>query len=72
MMTFTVALTAGFGSSDRLAGAYGTAVSDHDGLNDGAALPCDAQSVALVALSGGRRHLYLVGSRSCLLLGKTF
>src|SRR6195256_133570 len=27
MMAFTVALTAGFGSSDRLAGAYGTAVS---------------------------------------------
>jgi KUP system potassium uptake protein len=27
MMTFTVGLTAGFGSSDRLAGAYGTAVS---------------------------------------------
>jgi KUP system potassium uptake protein len=27
MMTLTVALTAGFGSSDRLAGAYGTAVS---------------------------------------------
>jgi KUP system potassium uptake protein len=27
MMGFTVALTAGFGSSDRLAGAYGTAVS---------------------------------------------
>jgi KUP system potassium uptake protein len=26
-MAFTVALTAGFGSSDRLAGAYGTAVS---------------------------------------------
>jgi KUP system potassium uptake protein len=27
MMAFTLALTAGFGSSDRLAGAYGTAVS---------------------------------------------
>src|ERR1700704_2770585 len=27
MMAFTVALTVGFGSSDRLAGAYGTAVS---------------------------------------------
>jgi KUP system potassium uptake protein len=27
MMAFTIALTAGFGSSDRLAGAYGTAVS---------------------------------------------
>src|SRR5258705_12419718 len=27
MMVFTIALTVGFGSSDRLAGAYGTAVS---------------------------------------------
>ncbi|MEY2394842.1 MAG: system potassium uptake protein, partial [Acidobacteriaceae bacterium] len=27
MMALTVALAAGFGSSDRLAGAYGTAVS---------------------------------------------
>ncbi len=41
---------------------------DHDGPNYGAALPCDAQWVAVVALSSSRRHGYLVGSRSGLLL----
>src|SRR5216684_4322077 len=43
---------------------------NHDGSDDNTALPCDASSVALVALSVRRRHGYLVGSRSCLLLGK--
>jgi len=70
MMAFTVGLTVGFGSSDRLAGAYGTAVSTTMVFNDGVALPCHAPSVALVPLPSSHYHEYLVGNRSRLLLGE--
>jgi KUP system potassium uptake protein len=42
MMLFTIALTVGFGRSDRLAGAYGTAVSTTMLPDDGSALQGDA------------------------------
>jgi hypothetical protein len=40
MMLFTIALTVGFGSSGRLAGAYGHL--DHDAADDGSALQGNA------------------------------
>jgi KUP system potassium uptake protein len=66
MMAFTVALTVGFGSSDHLAGAYGRAVSTTMVLTT-ALLYYVMRNRWHWSL---RRHWYLVGSRSCFLLGK--
>jgi len=70
-MVFTVALTVGFGSSDRTGrGLWNCGIHDY-GPNDGVSFPRDARPVALATLSGSCSHGRLLGSRPRLLLRKS-
>ncbi len=52
MMLAARVVTAGFGSSDRLAGNAGTAVLDHNAATHGTPLQCHARCLALVNGNG--------------------